>query len=120
MNKTNEKAMDMDVFLALRNHLSIAHHIPGRIRLRIAPAVRKDVGGVDPKLFDRVMGAIDGIRDVRINAMAGSVVISYTTNEIEPSWWEMLVNGDDGQAIALLRQLLETRLAPAVAAVRSA
>jgi hypothetical protein len=111
-------AIDLSPFLALRRHLKIAHHIPGRIRLRVGPAVLKEAGRVDPAALDRILGAIDGIEDVRVNAAAGSAVITYIPQVIEPEWWETLVRGEDEAAIALLRRLLDAELAPAVAAAR--
>jgi hypothetical protein len=109
---------DLTPFLSLRRHLKIAHHIPGRIRLRVGADVVKDLGKVDPRVFDRILGAIDGIEDVRINPAAGSVVVRYSTSRIQASWWETLVKGEDGKAITLLRRLLEGQLAPAVAAAQ--
>jgi hypothetical protein len=105
--------LDLTPFLDLRRHLRIAHHIPGRIRLRIAASVFKELGGVDRSLFDRILGAIDGINDVRVNAAAGSVVIAYAPAKIRSHWWDTLLQAEDGQAIALLRQLLDRELASA-------
>lgn len=116
---TEKSDLTLEVFLTLRRHLRILHHIPGRIRLKVAASVREDLAGVDRKLLDRILGAIDGIKDVRVNAMAGSVVIRYRASEIRPSWWEALVEGAENQAIALLEQLLETKLAPAVEVAQS-
>jgi predicted ABC-class ATPase len=105
--------LDLAPFLDLRRHLRIAHHIPGRIRLRIGASVFKELGGVDRSLFDRILGAIDGITDVRVNAAAGSVVIAYAPGKIQSQWWDTLLNAEDGQAIGLLHQLLDGALAPA-------
>lgn len=115
---SSTKDFDLAPFLTLRRHLKVAHHIPGRIRLRIAAAVIEDLGKVDGKVFDRILHAIDGIKDVRLNALAGSIVISYTPARIEPAWWETLVHGEDATAIALLHRLLGNELAPAVEAAR--
>ncbi len=112
--------IDLTPFLNLRRHLKIAHHIPGRIRLRVGASVFKDLGKVDTQIFDRILGAIDGIRDVRVNAAAGSVVIAYTPTVIQSSWWETLLKADDCKATALLQRLLDTELAPAVSAVNNA
>ena len=110
--------IDLSPFLALRRHLVIAHHIPGRIRLRVGPAVLREAGRVDPAVLDRILGAVRGIEDVRVNAAAGSAVVSYRPEVIEPGWWEVLVRGEDAAAIELLDRLLDAELAPAVAAVR--
>jgi len=108
---------DFDMFLVLRKHLKIVHHVPGRIRLRVAAALFKEFDGIDSQVFDKILGAIAGIKDVRVNALAGSVVISYAAKQIKPSWWDTLITGEQGRAVDLLRQLLVDELAPAVEAV---
>jgi drug/metabolite transporter superfamily protein YnfA len=110
---------DPALFLSLRKHIRIAHHIPGRIRLRIGAEAVTAAQGVDDDLFDRVLAAIGGIDDVRVNAMAGSAVISYQPEKIRPDWWETLIHGEDEESVDLLRRLAETELAPALDAARS-
>ena len=107
-------AIDLEPFLGLRRHLHIAHHIPGRIRLRISASASRELGNVDSAVFDRVLAAIDGIDDVRLNALAGSVVIQYRTEKIPSAWWETLLTGDADTATTLLRRLLDTGFALAV------
>jgi hypothetical protein len=99
--------IDLEPFLDLRRHLEIAHHIPGRIRLRISAGAARELGNVDAKVIDRILGAIDGIDNVRLNALAGSAVVEYRPQKIESSWWETLLTGDADSATALLRRLLE-------------
>jgi hypothetical protein len=99
--------IDLEPFLDLRRHLTIAHHIPGRIRLRISAGAARELGNVDAEIIDRILGAIDGIDNVRLNALAGSAVIAYRPQKIQPSWWETLLTGDGDRATALLRRLLE-------------
>jgi hypothetical protein len=110
--------IDLSSFVALRRHLKIAHHIPGRIRLKIGLGAIGEIGTIDSSLVDRVLGAIDGIKDARVNAAAGSVVVAYQPGKIQPAWWEILINGDEAEARNLLRRLLERELADAVAAAR--
>ena len=110
--------LDLQPFLALRRHLRIAHHIPGRIRLRAGPSIVKDLGSIDGKSVERVLAALEGIRDFRANPQAGSVIVEYAPGTIRPEWWETLIHGDEVAAVALLQRLLEYELAPAVAAAR--
>ncbi|WP_405229143.1 HMA2 domain-containing protein [Lentisalinibacter sediminis] len=110
---------DPAIFLNLRKHIRIAHHIPGRIRLRIGAEAVTAAQGVDDDLLDRVLAAIGGIEDVRVNAMAGSSVISYQPEKIRPEWWETLLHGEDAESVDLLRRLAEKELAPALDAARS-
>jgi len=110
---------DPALFLNLRKHIRIAHHIPGRIRLRIGAEAVTAAQGVEDDLIDRVLAAIGGIEDVRVNAMAGSAVISYQPEKIRPEWWQTLLHGEDEESVDLLRRLAETELAPALDAARS-
>lgn len=110
---------DLDKFLIIRRYLTIVHHVPGRIRLRLNKAIKKEMGTIDKSLIDRVIKSIEGIKDVRINALAGSVVISYAANLLKPDWWETLVKANESVAQNLLITLLENELAPAVKAIRN-
>lgn len=110
--------IDLAPFLGLRRHLKIAHHVPGRVRLRVSANVFKEFGSFDTKVFDRILGAIDGIKDVRVNAIAGSVVIAYAPSKIKSVWWETLLQGAEEEARSLLKRLLDGELSAAVAAAR--
>jgi hypothetical protein len=103
-------AIDLNPFLTLRRHLKIVHHIPGRVRLRVGAAVFDELGSVDTDLFDNILGAIDGIKEVRVNVGAGSVVINYVPTNIKPSWWDTLVHGEDSKAMDLLKKLITEKL----------
>ncbi len=106
--------VDLKQFLVIRRHLRIVHHIPGRLRIRIGLSLFKEVGSIDKKLFDRVIQAIPGIKDVRLNTAAATAVISYTATTIKPDWIDLLISGDESDAQKLLRRLLETDFAPAL------
>lgn len=54
--------------------LAIAHHLPGRTRLR-TPVLRKDPAACE-RLADTV-AAIPGVREVKIRPYTGSVLIEY-------------------------------------------
>ena len=110
----NTSPIDLKPFLTLRRHLKIVHHIPGRLRVRIGIQLFKDVGSVNKELFDRILDAIDGVDKVRLNAAAGSVIITYVPTRIDPNWWHILVTGDDDQALALLHRLISTHVEPSL------
>jgi hypothetical protein len=110
MAEQSVNAIDLNSFLTLRRHLKIVHHIPGRVRLRIGAAVFKELGSVDTGSFDNILETIEGIKDVRVNASAGSVVINYAPANIKPSWWDTLVHGEDSKAMDLLKKLLTEKL----------
>ncbi len=100
---------NVDDLLSLRHALGIVHHVPGRIRLRLGPAIwdwaqssgldRAEAGawleGLDG-------GAVRGIIGARLNMAAASLVIEYDHQRLQPLWWETLVRGEDDEALALV------------------
>ncbi|BAR97661.1 hypothetical protein BV133_68 [Blastochloris viridis] len=81
----------------LRRHLSIAHHVSGRIRLRLA------VGGLAlftptlaRKLADAATATV-GVRSFRVNPAALSVVIEYTPSVLAPELWSQLIDASDAE-----------------------
>lgn len=97
---------ELDAFLELRNHLKIAHHIPGRIRLKAAISVVNAFKKVDSALIDHILGAIHGIEKTEVNMVARSVIVTYSINDLKPEWWDILIKGKQKQAEDLLHELL--------------
>lgn len=81
----------------------IAHHVPGRIRLKLAdgpiPAEAKALATRMADAFSRA----PGIREVSVNPLARSCVVSYDPAAIPPSAWGDLIGGAaslEGEALA--------------------
>ncbi|MBI5441199.1 MAG: cation transporter [Deltaproteobacteria bacterium] len=92
----------IETVLGLAPHVEIAHHIPGRIRLRIRGGAAELAGRVD---VERAASFLPGVRSIRLNLLARSIVIEYDPARIAPDLWEQ---------VATLHRHPET--APAVAA----
>lgn len=103
---------DASSLLELRRHLSIAHHLPGRIRLRVSPAIYGCAPGFDAGKSRALLGKLWGIRDVRVNMAAASVLIEYDPKLISLEEWETLVRGDAAAAGAVLRHWLDRACQP--------
>jgi hypothetical protein len=91
---------------ALRHHLAIAHHVRGRVRLRLTPA---GVLAVAPDLAARLADPAalpPGIRSVRVNVAALSVVIEYAPSLIAPELWGDLIAAPDAEFDGLLARAL--------------
>ena len=97
---------DISALLGLRRHISIVHHLPGRIRLRLGPALWGKAAHVDRGRFQALVAQLEGIHDVRINMAVASVVIEYDPGQVLPDNWETLVRGDAEAAGDLLNQWL--------------
>lgn len=100
---------DLRAFLTLRRHLRIAHHIPGRVRLKVAASVFTELGAVDPSAVERILNAVDGIEDVRINKAAGSAIVVYAVDTVDPDSWQILIHGEDADALRVIQGALNGR-----------
>lgn len=88
--------MNVDDLLELRPLIGIAHHAPGRIRLKLDPEIRDH-----PKaaLLD-LIGALDrGPVRVRLNVLARSLVVEYDPAVITPNLWTELLDQADADRV---------------------
>jgi hypothetical protein len=91
--KKEEKGMEcrsthvLDDLVFLAPHTEVAHHIPGRIRLRILPSGLTIVRRTN---LQDILGNIPGIKRMRINSIVGSVVIEYDSTRLPYTFWESL------------------------------
>lgn len=72
----------------LLSAVSIVHHVPGRVRLRLAAGLEGALTRLDLPALLTWFQARAGILSVRINTAAASLVVSYDAALIEPQWWE--------------------------------
>ena len=87
----------------IADYARIAHHIPGRIRIKMALAAKNALADLD---LDDITTDLPGIRHHRLNAKNGSVVIEYDPKVIAPPLWERLINLQEPQRPAMRRELL--------------
>jgi hypothetical protein len=94
---------------ALLAHVRVAHHIPGRIRLRLA----KPSGGAGPRAsgktlarFCSALGAAPGIHAVRLNWMAHSCTVEYDSLRVANEAWSDLFAGVHSPHAHALREML--------------
>lgn len=92
MNDTALKNKVIQTLLDIVPHLEIAHHIPGRIRLRISFSGIESLKSVD--LASHV-NQIPGILSVRVNALALSAIVEYDPERLAPELWEALAGLKD-------------------------
>jgi hypothetical protein len=92
--------------LGFRQALSIVHHVAGRIRLRVGPALLSRLAAVNGESVQGLLRSLGGIRGIRVNAAAATVIIEYDPQRLAPGMWETLLEGGDAEAAALLSRLL--------------
>lgn len=100
------KPISTEQLLGLRHHLSIVHQLPGRIRFRVALSLLDRSNGIDLGSMKGILSCIHGLRDIRINPAAATVVIEYDPTRLASSLWEALVNGGDQEALGAIDGLL--------------
>ncbi|WP_334175388.1 hypothetical protein [Pseudoxanthobacter sp.] len=93
---------DLGPFLHLRRFLSIAHHVPGRIRIRLDMAALAHLPQVDASPFVAFAGRIQGVTATRVNAAALSVVVDYDTARIPMAVWPALLTAGPDEVTAIL------------------
>ncbi len=107
---------DLPAFLRFAARLSIAHQIPGRVRLKLAAEAAPELAATaaQVKQFSRSITEIPGIRSVNLNPLARSCVVEYDPRIIPPSTWADLVSGTRSTAVeGLFRAFLPPEKAAA-------
>ena len=90
--------------LEVAPHVKIAHHIPGRIRLKMS------LSGLDTLMetdIEGIITAIPGVLNTRINAFAMSAVIEYDHEQLPYELWVTLgeVGTDHEKATEVAKRL---------------
>jgi len=94
--------------------LSIAHHIPGRVRLKLEKPQEAQEFGLsinDATRFAEALRKAKGIRSTSLNTIALSCTVNYDTNVIPvETWTNLLINHSnqrdlDRHASKLIEQL---------------
>lgn len=92
--------------LRFLNALSVAHHVPGRIRLKLSAPLGGELLALaeQAKDFGKAFSAMAGIRAVSLNPLAKSCTIEYDTNIIPATAWTGLLSGQTTPGSEALRQ----------------
>lgn len=93
----------VDLFLRLRPHLAIAHHVPGRIRLRVgfgALSVIGEAGAAAPTLDH--LAPLFAPGSIRVNPQARSVVITHDPARFPIGFWRDCLDGPEERARAAI------------------
>ncbi len=78
----------------LSKYLSIVHHSKNRIRLRVSLAITKEANDISLNVIDELPKKIDGINDIKINKLIGSITINYDSSVFASKLWDELVSGE--------------------------
>ncbi len=86
---SNEEAVD--TFLDYIRYFSIAHHVPGRIRVKASLLKARELKKIDRDGIEEIVSRISGITGYRLNKKALSAVIEYDNSVIPPTLWEDVI-----------------------------
>ena len=99
---------DLDLILAARRHVRVAHHVPGRLRLRFEPlGLAGLLRGRGDALQD-ALRRVRGIQGTEVNLAACSLLVQYDPALLPSAHWDRLLTGSAASAAALLADLLTT------------
>ena len=96
--------MDLNLFQDLRKHLTIAHHIPGRMRVKfdasiISNPIVKEFINKNNNAIDKIYSIIPGAESIRFNLWARSIVVEYDKTHIKPELIKELFTTSDVKRI---------------------
>lgn len=94
--------MNLGDLITLRDALSVAHHVPGRLRIRFSLKLLADPRAHALLAASGGGSAVPGLRGFRLNAPARSVVIEYDPAVIRPELLEEALNTRDAARLAVL------------------
>lgn len=77
----------VDHLLKLAPHTVVVHHVPGRIRIRLLPGGLRLAREVD---LEEAINRVPGIRKVRVNPFAASVIVEYDRGRLSTGLWDTL------------------------------
>jgi hypothetical protein len=103
--------MDLNLFEDLRRYLVVAHTIPGRIRFKfdvsiaLNPKVKKFIGR-NNNFLENIASEFRGVKKIRTNMPARSIVLEYDKLIISPSLIVELFTTDNAdRAKAIINDL---------------
>lgn len=103
--------MDFKLLMELRQYLSVAHHVPGRIRVKFSlkllgdPRAKKAMDQAGTKNLP------PAVYSTRLNPLGRSVVIEYDPEAVDPNALaELLTTSDNARFEELAKELKEVLL----------
>lgn len=95
----NDNIIASELIVRLASYFSPIAHTPGRLRVRVSSAIKKEASNFDVKNLDEVIKKINGIKNVKINMIIGSVTIEYDNEIFAKELWDDLLAGRNIQNI---------------------
>lgn len=105
---------DPDALRRLTTCLRVAHHLPGRLRLKLDTPLNDAPPAMiaDARQLKQAIENTPGVRTVSLNVLARSCTVEYDPAHIPPAAWEHLVAGVASREAGLLLNLLSSGRTP--------
>lgn len=98
---------DFEELRSFLDDVRIAHHIRGRIRLKLENrAVSVDVPRAQARAFQSLLDRAPGIDSVQVNLLARSCTVHYDPIVIPERAWADLLGGTASDAADILERIL--------------
>lgn len=100
---------DLNNLMTLRRYVEIAHHIPGRLRLRFTSKLVSALSKSRLSSLDSLCSAEGYLHSYTLNTGTGSLLLEYNARELSPALLTQLFGADDaraGEALAAIHTLL--------------
>lgn len=81
-------SVNTDELLSYARYFSPISHTSGRLRIRVNPALKDVVKGKKESDLKQVIAQIDGIKEVKLNLLLGSITILYDDEIFPKELWD--------------------------------
>lgn len=92
--------------MALRRFVEVAHHIPGRFRLRFTNRLIAGVSKSKLSALEELCGNNNCLKSYALNTATGSLILEYDAKQLSPALLDQLFGADDHQAQQALITIL--------------
>lgn len=96
---------DLNSLMTLRRHVEIAHHIPGRLRLRFTNKLVSSLSKHRLSDLESLCDPEGYLRSYTLNTATGSLVLEYNAKTLPPALLSQLFGPDEPDARRALEEL---------------
>ncbi|WP_159565786.1 HMA2 domain-containing protein [Budvicia diplopodorum] len=92
--------------ITLRRFVEIAHHIPGRLRLRFTNRLVAGLSQGKLSSLEALCGNDSCLKSYTVNSATGSLILEYDARRLSPALLDQLFGSDDNLAQQALTAIL--------------
>lgn len=90
----------------MASYFTLIHHINGRIRVRVSSKIKELGGDITLQDIESLPQQIEGIDEIKINKLVGSITIKYNPKVFKKELWDKLIEGRDlDEVTSIINQL---------------